>query len=58
MAEAAKVSEKRDIYFINECVAVIFDKMGIDTNEVIEAAGTKWNFHKYLQPRSSRRALH
>ena len=28
-------------------LAIIFDKIGIDTNEVIEAAGTKWNFHKY-----------
>ena len=28
-------------------LAVIFDKIGIDTSEVIEAAGTKWNFHKY-----------
>ena len=27
--------------------SIIFDKIGIDTNEVIEAAGTKWNFHKY-----------
>ena len=28
-------------------LAVIFDKIGINTNEVIEAAGTKWNFHMY-----------
>ncbi|MCB0661039.1 MAG: nucleotide sugar dehydrogenase, partial [Saprospiraceae bacterium] len=50
VAEAAKVIEntQRDINIslMNE-LAVIFDKMGIDTNEVIEAAGTKWNFHKY-----------
>lgn len=50
VAEAAKVIEntQRDINIslMNE-LAVIFDKIGIDTNEVIEAAGTKWNFHKY-----------
>lgn len=50
VAEAAKVIEntQRDlnISLMNE-LAIIFDKMGIDTNEVIEAAGTKWNFHKY-----------
>jgi len=28
-------------------LAIIFDRMGIDTRSVIEAAGTKWNFHKY-----------
>jgi len=28
-------------------LAIIFDKVGIDTNEVIDAAGSKWNFHKY-----------
>ena len=47
VAEAAKVSEnaQRDINiaFVNE-LAIIFDKMGIDTREVLEAAGTKWNF--------------
>ena len=47
VAEAAKVIEntQRDINiaFINE-LAVIFNKMGIDTQEVLEAAGTKWNF--------------
>lgn len=47
VAEAAKVIEnsQRDINiaFVNE-LAVIFDKMGIDTNEVLEASGTKWNF--------------
>lgn len=50
VAEAAKVIEntQRDINIslMNE-LAVIFDRIGIDTNEVIEAAGTKWNFHKY-----------
>lgn len=47
VAEAAKVIEnaQRDvnIAFVNE-LALIFDKMGIDTLEVLEAAGTKWNF--------------
>lgn len=47
VAEAAKVIEnaQRDvnIAFINE-LAMIFDKMNIDTQEVLEAAGTKWNF--------------
>ncbi len=47
VAEAAKVIEnsQRDINiaFVNE-LAVIFQRMGIDTNEVLEAAGTKWNF--------------
>ncbi|MBR8463435.1 nucleotide sugar dehydrogenase [Campylobacter sp. faydin G-24] len=47
VAEAAKVIEntQRDINiaFINE-LAMIFEKMGIDTNEVLNAAGTKWNF--------------
>ena len=46
-AEAAKVIEnaQRDINiaFVNE-LALIFDKLGIDTNDVLEAAGTKWNF--------------
>jgi UDP-N-acetyl-D-galactosamine dehydrogenase len=50
VAEAAKVIEncQRDlnISFVNE-LALIFDRIGIDTNEVIEAAGTKWNFMKY-----------
>ena len=49
VAEAAKVIEntQRDvnIALINE-LAIIFDMMGIDTNDVIEAAGTKWNFIK------------
>ncbi len=47
VAEAAKVIEnsQRDlnIAFVNE-LALIFDKVGIDTLEVLEAAGTKWNF--------------
>jgi UDP-N-acetyl-D-glucosamine/UDP-N-acetyl-D-galactosamine dehydrogenase len=47
VAEAAKVIEnsQRDINiaFINE-LALIFDRVGIDTHEVLEAAGTKWNF--------------
>ena len=47
VAEAAKVIEnsQRDINiaFVNE-LAIIFNKLGIDTNAVLEAAGTKWNF--------------
>lgn len=47
VAEAAKVIEnsQRDINiaFVNE-LSLIFDKMGIDTLDVLEAAGTKWNF--------------
>jgi UDP-N-acetyl-D-glucosamine/UDP-N-acetyl-D-galactosamine dehydrogenase len=47
VAEAAKVIEnsQRDINiaFVNE-LAMIFDRVGIDTHEVLEAAGTKWNF--------------
>jgi len=50
VAEAAKVIEntQRDINIslMNE-LAIIFDKMQIDTQAVLEAAGTKWNFHKY-----------
>ena len=50
VAEAAKVIEntQRDlnISLVNE-LAIIFTELGISTNEVIEAAGTKWNFHKY-----------
>ena len=49
-AEAAKVIEntQRDlnIALMNE-LAIIFDKMGIDTSEVLEAAATKWNFLKF-----------
>ncbi len=50
VAEAAKVIEnsQRDINiaFVNE-LAKIFNLMGIDTHEVLEAAGTKWNFLKF-----------
>lgn len=50
VAEAAKVIEntQRDvnIAFVNE-LAVIFNKLGIDTHAVLEAAGTKWNFLKF-----------
>jgi UDP-N-acetyl-D-galactosamine dehydrogenase len=50
VAEAAKVIEntQRDlnIALMNE-LAVIFDRMNIDTNAVLEAAGTKWNFLKF-----------
>ncbi|MCB9349788.1 MAG: nucleotide sugar dehydrogenase [Lewinellaceae bacterium] len=50
VAEAAKVIEnaQRDlnISFVNE-LAIIFDRLGIDTQEVIEAAATKWNFLKF-----------
>ncbi|MEM1215983.1 MAG: nucleotide sugar dehydrogenase, partial [Bacteroidota bacterium] len=50
VAEAAKVIEnsQRDINisFVNE-LAIIFDRMGIDTQEVLAAAGTKWNFLKF-----------
>ncbi|WP_425257362.1 nucleotide sugar dehydrogenase [Rubrivivax sp. RP6-9] len=49
-AEAAKVIEntQRDlnIALMNE-LAIIFDKLGIDTSEVLQAAGTKWNFLKF-----------
>ncbi|MBL8305724.1 MAG: nucleotide sugar dehydrogenase [Rubrivivax sp.] len=49
-AEAAKVIEntQRDlnIALMNE-LAILFDRMGIDTTEVLEAAGTKWNFLKF-----------
>jgi UDP-N-acetyl-D-galactosamine dehydrogenase len=47
VAEAAKVIEntQRDlnIAFVNE-LAIIFDRLGIETDEVLQAAGTKWNF--------------
>ena len=50
VAEAAKVIEnsQRDINiaFVNE-LSLIFDRIGIDTLEVLEAAGTKWNFLPY-----------
>ena len=52
VAEASKIIEntQRDvnIALINE-LAIVFSHLGIDTSEVIEAAGTKWNFIK-LQP--------
>ncbi len=51
MAEAAKVIEnsQRDINiaFMNE-LSIIFNKMGIDTKDVLTAAGTKWNFQKFV----------
>ncbi|MCI9313917.1 MAG: nucleotide sugar dehydrogenase [Lachnospiraceae bacterium] len=51
VAEAAKVIEnsQRDINiaFMNE-LSMIFHKMGIDTKAVLEAAGTKWNFLKFM----------
>jgi len=50
VAEASKAIEnaQRDINisFVNE-LALIFDRIGIDTNDVLDAAGTKWNFLKY-----------
>ncbi len=51
VAEAAKVIEnsQRDINiaFMNE-LSIIFNKIGIDTKSVLEAAGTKWNFLKFF----------
>ena len=50
IAEAAKVIEntQRDINiaFVNE-LSILFNKLGLETSEVLEAAGTKWNFNKY-----------
>ena len=50
VAEASKAIEnaQRDlnISFVNE-LALIFDRIGIDTQDVLDAAGTKWNFLKY-----------
>lgn len=50
VAEASKAIEnaQRDvnISFVNE-LALIFDRIGIDTNDVLQAAGTKWNFLKF-----------
>lgn len=50
VAEAAKAIEnaQRDvnISFVNE-LALIFDRLGIDTNDVLDAAGTKWNFLRF-----------
>jgi UDPglucose 6-dehydrogenase/UDP-N-acetyl-D-galactosamine dehydrogenase len=49
-AEAAKVIEniQRDlnIALVNE-LALIFSRLGLDTRDVLDAAGTKWNFHRY-----------
>lgn len=51
VAEAAKIIEntQRDINiaFMNE-LSIIFNRMGINTYEVLEAAGTKWNFQKFF----------
>ena len=51
VAEAAKVIEnsQRDINiaFMNE-LSIIFNKLGIDTKSVLEAAGTKWNFLNFF----------
>ena len=51
VAEAAKIIEntQRDINiaFMNE-LSIIFNRMGINTYEVLEAAGTKWNFLKFF----------
>lgn len=50
VAEAAKVIEniQRDvnIALVNE-LAMLFKKLGLETREVLDAAGTKWNFHRY-----------
>src|SRR3989338_5145431 len=50
VAEAAKITEniQRDvnIALMNE-LSIIYSKLGIDTSQVLTAAGTKWNFHKY-----------
>ena len=60
VAEAAKVIEntQRDlnIALMNE-LAIIFDRLGIDTLEVLRAAGTKWNFLPF-RPGPGRRPLH
>ena len=60
VAEASKAIEnaQRDvnISFVNE-LALIFDRVGIDTQDVLDAAGTKWNFLKY-KPGSSWRTLY
>ena len=60
VAEAAKIIEntQRDlnIALMNE-LSIIFDKMDINTFEVLEAAGTKWNFFK-IYSRLGRRPLH
>ena len=50
IAEAAKVIEnaQRDlnIAFVNE-LSIIFDKLNLDTSEILKAASTKWNFIKF-----------
>ena len=50
IAEAAKVIEntQRDlnIAFMNE-LSIIFNKLQLDTEEILRAAESKWNFHKY-----------
>jgi len=50
VAEAAKVIEnvQRDlnVALMNE-LAILFDRMGLDTRAVLDAAATKWNFHRY-----------
>ena len=60
VAEAAKVIEntQRDlnIALMNE-LAIIFDRLGIPTKEVLQAAGTKWNFLPFT-PGPGRRPLH
>ncbi len=60
VAEAAKVIEntQRDlnIAFMNE-LSAIFHRLGIDTGDVLAAAGTKWNFLKFY-PGPGRRPLH
>ena len=60
VAEAAKVIEniQRDvnIALVNE-LAMLFKDLGLDTREVLGAAGTKWNFHAY-PARPGRRPLH
>ena len=60
VAEASKAIEnaQRDvnISFVNE-LALIFDRVGIDTQDVLDAAGTKWNFLK-IQTRACRRPLY
>ena len=59
IAEAAKVIEntQRDlnVALINE-LSIIFNKMGIETESVLNAAGTKWNFT--ISPRVGRRSLY
>ena len=50
VAEASKITEnvQRDvnIALINE-LSIVFNNLNIDTNEVLKAASTKWNFNKY-----------